>query len=384
MATLAEIENAIRVADAAGRRADVQALAAERERMVAKGEGNMIGDVSPQGVEPASLLQRIASNPTIKSLLETQQAQDLADPGKFGQAADDMARIGVDTASFGFADPAIGLLSGEDERAKTKAARERAGWAGTGMDVAAAVETAPAFITGKLLQGAKGVGAGVGRMLGYGAEGAGQAALSAVGHGERDPATLIRDAITGGALGAAGEKIGSAVGGWASRLKAKRAAAGKPSIDWSGGGPARAERTAEVEAATAAAKKGSAPEAFTPLKGKPGYSPEEQAIVTRLADRTLPRKAMDAVGQLSPFKSGGAALAHTALYPLTGGVSTKLGLGAEALGQVSKHLTRRDIEDLGALVRDPEGKGLRTDPETVAKVRDFMAKLMVSGERAGQ
>lgn len=341
--------------------------------------------LAPAAEEPG-LLSRIANS---------QQIKDLMDPGKALQAADDMARIGADTATFGFADPLIGNLTGNDERAKTNEARERAGWAGTALDVATAAATAPAMAS-------KFVGNGIGRLLGYGAEGAGQAALSAVGHGERNPAEIIKDALMGGGLGAAGSAIGGKVGSWLSRRKAKADQLYKSADDvegaaWTASDPAaaqdlaaRGKRARAVEDATAKAKKdagilrnrgGNLEEPTQKRFGEidtSGYPAEEASRVKQIAEGTMKRNLAAMAGGLSPARGGAQLLGHI----MTGGAFTPLAAAAEAAQGVGRRATAREIEELGALVRDPSGKGLKTDPETVRKIRDLFARTMVGGERA--
>lgn len=488
-----------------------------------------IGAPAQQGVQQPSLMERIAGNPTIQSMLGTQQAQDLASPGKAFQAADDLARIGADTASFGFADPAIGYFTGQDERAKTQAARDRAGWAGTGMDLTTAVLTAPQ-LAGRVVSAGKGALPAVGRMLGYGAEGAGQAALSGYGHGERDPAQLLKDALIGGSIGTTASAIGGKVGSWLERRKAKAAelyksaadvkaaASGKyGEVDKSGahypmaetdtmlagldkvlvdntatsglddraiavvnrltkdwkGKPispaevdkvrrwidekliasdprsadaqmgkklkaeidsfttkskpidpvtgvsdpkviadleearslaARGYRAADVEKAASKAKKqadrtgssitgGNIENTRRQQFGKigeridegrtGGYSPDEVSRISQIAKGTLGRNIGRAASVFSPLRGGLPALAHLIAGPATGGLSTVAGLGSEAVAQLGRRATTREIEDLAALVRDPAGKGLTTDPAKVQQIRDLLARVMQSGVRAG-
>jgi hypothetical protein len=469
-----------------------------------------------------SLLSRIANS---------QQVKDLMDPGKAGQALDDMARIGVDAASFGFADPAIGYLTGEDERAKTQAARSRAGWAGTGMDVATALETAPGFVTGKLIGKAKGAIPTVARWLGYGAEGAGQAALSSVGHGETDPSKIGEQAAIGGGLGVAGQAVGGKIASWAERRRAKAAqpyqtfkdvkAAGQakygevdasgahypisdtdtllqsldttltnlkatPGLDdraiavvnrlkqdWAGkpinpseldkvrrwidkrliaGNPrgddaqlgyrlreeidkftgttnpidpvtglpdtqvnatledarslyARSSRAKAVEGAEAKAQKqadktGSAltggnienarRQQFDRLQTKieegktGGYSNAETERLAQIVKGTVGRNIGRAGSVISPLRGGLPALLHLAAFPATGGVSTMIGGLGEVASRLSNRATSKEIEELGALVRDPSGRGLTSDPAKIEAARQFMAKLMIGGQRAAQ
>jgi hypothetical protein len=117
------------------------------------------------------------------------------------QAADDMARIGADAVTRGYLDKWLG----PEEQAKTQAARERAGWAGTGMDVASTYATTPL----KAVTSAPGFVGGAVNALGYGAQGAGYGALSAGGHDQ----DIEQGALVGGLLGLGGSAVPSVASG---------------------------------------------------------------------------------------------------------------------------------------------------------------------------
>ncbi len=132
------------------------------------------------------------------------------------QAADDIARLMAGGASMGFADK---LAAGgdpqalEDERAKTAAAADRAGWAGTTAEVTGAVATPLAAARkgmtlvgegARAIPGVKGLLARTGLM---GLEGAGYGTVNAAGHDQ----DLLRGAVTGGILGSAGNAAGEGI-----------------------------------------------------------------------------------------------------------------------------------------------------------------------------
>jgi hypothetical protein len=143
-------------------------------------------------------------------------AQPAADQpwySKLGQAADDIVRIGANAATFGMADRLAGFMEGtgkEAERAKTQAARDRAGSAGLAAEIGGTL--APAGIL------AKGVGAitpamGLaGRTASNVAQGAALGAADAAGN-DRDIAKgAAFGAAAGGLGGLAGEAISAGVG----------------------------------------------------------------------------------------------------------------------------------------------------------------------------
>jgi hypothetical protein len=144
---------------------------------------------------------------------QPQPAADQPWYSKLGQAADDIVRIGANAATFGMADRLAGFMEGtgkEAERAKTQAARDRAGSAGLAAEIGGTL--APAGIL------AKGVGAitpamGLaGRTASNVAQGAALGAADAAGN-DRDIAKgAAFGAAAGGLGGLAGEAISAGVG----------------------------------------------------------------------------------------------------------------------------------------------------------------------------
>ena len=124
-----------------------------------------------------------------------------------GQTADDVVRTAADTLSFGLLDRALG----GDEVKKTLEARERSPWATMGGDVIGSVLTPGAGLIGGAIS--RGIGAArtgvlpaVGRMLGYGTEGAVVGAGQAAGH-TYDWESLPENLKTGAGVGAVGGAI---------------------------------------------------------------------------------------------------------------------------------------------------------------------------------
>lgn len=130
-----------------------------------------------------------------------------------GQAADDLARLAANSATFGYADKLAGYLGGEGtaaERARTEQARERAGSAGTATELGAGL-VGPLAVSKAGLSLAGNVPRVVNNLLtrsaAAGVEGAGWGALNAAGN-DQDLAT---GAGLGAVAGAAGQPIGEAL-----------------------------------------------------------------------------------------------------------------------------------------------------------------------------
>lgn len=130
MATLAEIEKAIRVADKAGRKADVRALEAEYRRL--KGGDTQqpaaAQSIVPGGEEAAFPPYMLPGPPTAK-----QEYDALPEWQKPVQATQDIIRILSNGLTFGGTDKFAEYLGGSPpdvRRAETARAMERAGLAG--------------------------------------------------------------------------------------------------------------------------------------------------------------------------------------------------------------------------------------------------------------
>lgn len=149
-----------------------------------------------------------------------------------GQAADDIARLIANGASFGYADKLAGYMNGtgtEAERDLSQQAKERAGSAGTVAELGGAIAT-PVGMAGRgltLMRGApmamKGAGGLLARTGLMAGEGAGYGALTAAGN-DQDIATGAGIGAIGGGLGnVAGEAL-SSVGGKVAGLLNKKPA----------------------------------------------------------------------------------------------------------------------------------------------------------------
>jgi len=186
-----------------------------------------------------SAMQKRFGAPSAPSAAPQQGAQEGDAPWyqQAAQAADDIVRLAANGMTFGYADKLAGALGGEGvdaERAKSAAASDRAGLAGTVAEVggsmlpvsklaqagATTMRLAPQAtaalkaVLPESLAGASGLAARTGLMA---AEGAGYGALSASGHDT--------DIAEGAKFGAAAGAAGNLVGEGASKLVGKVAGA---------------------------------------------------------------------------------------------------------------------------------------------------------------
>lgn len=124
-------------------------------------------------------------------------------------AGSDVGRVGIDTITQGLGDKFADYMAGTDTEAmKTKAARNRMGWAGTAAEaatIAGALPTAVPKVVG-MVGGGPAVRTVTGALTG-GTEGATLGTINAATHGE-DPTT---SGTIGGVTGMLGPIIGSAV-----------------------------------------------------------------------------------------------------------------------------------------------------------------------------
>lgn len=147
-------------------------------------------------------------------------------PSRLGTAADDVVRLMANGATFGFADKAAGYVGGEGteaERAKSQAAHERAGLAGTAAEITGAVLPGlgayNAGLTASRLvpEALTGIPGFLGRTAASAADAAGYGALSAAGHDQ----DIGQGAMTGAAIGAAAGPVAEGVGALANKLLPK-------------------------------------------------------------------------------------------------------------------------------------------------------------------
>jgi hypothetical protein len=139
---------------------------------------------------PGPTQDKAAADPQARTEMLREQYNQLPWYEQAMQAADDVARFGLDTASFGGADKLASLLPGggtiEEERRKTADARARSTGASTAFDVAQAIK-APQVL-GKNLG-----------LFGLGADAALYSGAQSYGHGSTGEQALKDAALGGGA-----------------------------------------------------------------------------------------------------------------------------------------------------------------------------------------
>ena len=171
------------------------------------------------------------------------QSDDRAWYQKLGGAADDIARIAANAATFGYADKFAGYMGGEGtaaEREKTQASRDRARLPGEIADIgvslavpmaASKVGLSATRLLPQALQiggGAAGLAARTGAMA---AEGAGYGALGASGHDQNIGTGALLGAGVGAAGNVAGEGLSAAIKKVAGAFNAKPAIPDRTQIE---------------------------------------------------------------------------------------------------------------------------------------------------------
>lgn len=245
MATKEQLTKALMDADAAGDTEAAQMFADELKRMAVPGVkaepvDNMMNDVGNKllkAPDVASDEARVARR--------SQEYDNGPEWAKPLVAASDIGTSMADSMSFGFGDKAAAYLKSltsdkpydealSENRDRTQAARDRAGWAGTVGDVTGALATgktiADAGITASRV-----IPQGTGllqRLLSAaaigGAEGAGYGALDAKGHDTDVTSGALMGAGLGAGLNTLSEGALSALGGLVTRLRGTNAV---PSMD---------------------------------------------------------------------------------------------------------------------------------------------------------
>jgi hypothetical protein len=114
------------------------------------------------------------------------------------------------------------------------------------------------------------------------------------------------------------------------------------------------------------------------VKGGKGYSPAEIDKVKEMAMGTTMRN-LGALGRaMNPFKKGPEQMLKIAGSAATLGLAPTIARVVQAAGEAS---TRNAAADLGHLIKDPTGKGIQADPETIAKLKLMLAKTASAGAR---
>lgn len=259
------------------------------------------------------------------------------------QAADDMARIGANALTFGYADKLAGMLGGEGteaERVATDAARERAGWAGTAMDVvggaATGVGLANKGVTAmsavpKALGGLKGVAA---RTAAMGADGAAMGALNAMGY-DQDVAT---GATVGAVAGAAGNLLGEGVSALA---RGGKSGAPIPSLDdLKAKGSDAYARAAKHDVIIAQPSMGRLKDSMTTMLAEEGFAPEIQPKVLGVLN------ALDRVSQTNVGMKGLENVRKVALSVAQSSDASERRLGGMLIEQIDDFATSLGKQDV--------------------------------------
>lgn len=140
----------------------------------------------------------------------TKEANDAPAWAKPFMALQDVARVGQDTLSLGFLDKFADKMggTGDEQSLKTAAAKNRMGWAGTGLEAASLAGALPTAIPKvvRAIGGGPAVRTTTGALTGA-TEGAAYGGGSAVGHDQ----DVSEGSAIGGITGVLGPVIGSAI-----------------------------------------------------------------------------------------------------------------------------------------------------------------------------
>jgi hypothetical protein len=331
---------------------------------------------------------------------------------KAGRATMDIARLGLDGATFGYGDKLLAGIEAAgrpdmdyDEalrlhRQATGDAKARAGLAGTVTEIGAGVLPMSAAANAGLsaarlvpqgLSRAKALGA---KLIAGGVEGAGYGALHGAGH-DQD----VGDAASIGALaGIGGTAAAQTVGGVTRRLAQLLKKKPKvPLTEELAAQPQAADRVAKSEAVESVlrdAELTANPERATRTlisrlpQAMKNLTPDELAAINDIARGSLSRNATRLTGDLLAPQGplGGASVAGAvsglfAGYP-SAVAAPLVGAGAKML---SDRLTKRKANRLAELMRAGGTKEALTGPDNAAQrlaetQREALARLLLSGE----
>jgi hypothetical protein len=331
--------------------------------------------------------------------------------GKAGQAVMDVARLGANGATFGFADKlAAGLDAALTDRTYdqslararelTDEARIRAGLAGDVAEIGASImpmnaaASAGLSATRLVPQGLSRTTALGAKLIAGGVEGAGYGALHGAGHDED-----IGDAASVGALaGIGGTAAAQVVGGVTQRLAQllKREKPKVPSTEELAAQPQAAGRVAKSEAVESAlreAELAANPERATRtligrLAKRDDLTPDEAMAIRDVAKGGLLRNTTRLTGDLlAPQGPLGGASTAGAVSGLFAGYPSAVaaplvGAGAKML---SDRITKRKANRLAELMRAGGTREALEGPDNalqrLAKTkRDALARALLAGE----
>lgn len=213
-----------------------------------------------------------------------------------GQAADDLVRLAANGMTFGYADKLAGALGGggtEAERARSEAARDRSGIAGTvaelGSSIAVPLGAAASGLTlaGRLgtgaMQGLGGLAARSGLMA---AEGAGYGALTAKGYDQDVGTGALLGALGGAGGNVAAEALSSGLSAAAGAFNRKPAIPTREGIETAADAAYKAAENAGVTYAPQAVGRlrKDVVSALTDMGYDPALQPGAAAVLRRLEE----------------------------------------------------------------------------------------------------
>jgi|SoiMethySBSTD1v2_1073268.scaffolds.fasta_scaffold00799_12 hypothetical protein len=372
MATLQEIEDAIRVAAGKGNKELVRKLGAAREQMIAKGVGGGKAAAPPatEGTDEPGLLQQmfdVRSPSTGESYIYGNRPKP--------QVIDDLMRIGGDTASRGLTDKLTNTAN------LTEAARERTpDFIEAPLDITTAVVTSPYR---------------VGSMAAGGVAGGLEGGLSEYGHQKdwvpsaKGMEDIAYESGKGALLGSGAAKAGEWLGKFSNAFRKQPkigtedelATAAQRAEKRQAGGKnisPRSEdviaRNARMEAAKMAQAQG--PEAFEKMlsgmdAGK--WPIDERLLLAQLANpKNMTGKFVEGAGKMLRRKSPFGAI------PVIGTGVEMVGGGINALSKGSKQ-----FEALKEAILDVTGQ-LKKNKANVEQGREYLSKTVVGAGKTDE
>ena len=389
MATLEQVEDAIRKAHAKGNKELVRKLGEVRKQMLAGGGGAPAGPA--EGTDEQGWAQRLfdlRNANTGESLIYGNKPK----PSGF----DDVTRIMADTATRGFGDKITGTGN------LTDAARERTpGYVEAPADITAALASSP-YRVGSTLAG--GVAGGL------------EGAASAYGHQDgwipdtgAEWGDIAKEAGKGMVLGSGAAKAGEWIGKGVNALKGKPAISTAEELLEAGGKVekrvdagknvskknrdilARTKRMKAAELAAAEGKGGfqkmfegmdrpmtEAERVFGGGKDRIQWPHDEQKIIAELANK--PNKTAKVLSGVGSMASGGNFMGSIPIAKYTKGLGPVVGAGFKMAASLADDIDPKTVEKLKSMILDNTGR-LKADKATIDMMRDQLAKAGISQKR---
>lgn len=349
MATVQQIEDAIRKAAAKGDKALVLQLAKARDAALSGG----------QTAAPAQPTTPPPYDPNTTF-------------GAIRQGSDDAQRVLVDSITRGFMDKGLDATIGGGQQEQTRQSRERLpGYVEAPLDITGAVISSPYR---------------VGSAVGGGLWGAAEGAANAYGHQEGwmpEWGNIAKEAGKGAVLGSGAAKVGEWLGKGYNRVFGE-APSGPQTSDELFDAAASADKRTRVGKNTVAGSERMKAAELANAGGKDEFKKfvegmdrkkwphNEQVQATKIANKSNKRSKL--LSGLGSVVSGGNFWGAIPIAKATAGAGPMLGAALKTAAHMVDDINPKDFKVLQEMILDSSGR-MKTDQKSIDAARDYLSKI---------